>query len=305
MTAPVSFISPLSITSSMITSSTAVKKLAGEAEWSATGDYVVGTVVFRTTLGRRFENQIPGVNATPPEDDQDRWYDLGATDKTTMFDSEVSTESIASDILTVVFRPGAFNAMFLAGIRDGATLEITAREAPGGPVYFNHFESLEDSEPADYYEYYYSGFKPKTDFLVTDLHPFASCEVTISIANPGGAVGCGMACLGDLVSVGGPALRGVTVEPKSYARITTDDRGKTRVKKGKAARDLTASALVPREMADEVTEALEGVLGVPSVWLVTNSRTSRTLRSFGLGKGKLTYDKVDYATLNLTVEGMI
>jgi hypothetical protein len=304
MTSPVSFISPLAITASMITSSTAVTHSATEAEWVASTNYTVGTVVYRTAVGRRFENQIAGVNSNVPEDDADRWYDLGATDKTTMFDSEVSTQSIADGTLTTVFRPGAFNSMFL-GALDGTSLAVTVKDAPGGSVVYSYSGSLEDSQPDDYYEYFFSPYKPVTDFFVTGLSPFANCEVTISVSAPGRIAKCGMASLGDLVTVGGPALKGVSVEPKSYARITTDARGKTSIKKGKAARDLVISALVPEDETDAVIDALTQVLGVPCAWIGTDLTRMRSMRSFGLGTGKLTYDKVKHATLSLTVQGMI
>lgn len=303
MTTPVSFISPLTISASMITSSTAVTKLAGELDWNAATNYTVGTVVFRPTLGRRFENQIPGVNSTPPEDDSARWYDLGATSSMSMFDSEVSTQSMCAETLTAVFRPGAFNAMYLAV--EGRSLAITIKDAPGGTNTYTYSGSLEDSQPDDYYEHFFSPFKAKTDFLVTDLTPYASCEVTITVSNTGGVARCGMASLGDLVSLGGSALSGVTVEPKSYARIVTDERGKTSIKKGKAARDMAITAWVPREETDSVVDALTQVMGVPCVWIGTDMNSYRALRTFGLGNGKFTYDKVNYATLNLTVQGMI
>lgn len=304
MTTPVSFISPLTITSSMITSSTAVTHSTTEASWVSGTTYSVGTVVFVSSVGHRFECQVAGSSTISPENDLDRWYDLGATDQATMFDSEVSTQSIADGTLITVFRPGAFDALYLAAL-DGTSLAVTIKDAPGGVVVYSYSGTLEGSAPDDYYEYFFSPFKPQTEFFVTGLTPYALCEVTISVSNPGGIARCGMTSLGALTSLGGPALSGVTVEPKSYARITTDDRGKTSIKKGKAARDLSVSALVPLADADDVVDALTAVMGVPCAWIATDLTNMRTLRTFGLGNGKLTYDKTSHATLSLTVQGMI
>lgn len=305
MTAPVSFIKPLTITAGMITSSTAVPRSVTEPDWNSATAYTAGQVVFRPALGRRFECILSGpASSAAPEDDQTRWYDLGATDKTTMFDNEVSTPTIADGTLTIVFQPGAFNAMHLLGL-DGTSMTLTIKDSPGGVELVDEVISLEDSQPADWYEYFFEPFRPKTEYLVTGLDPYASCEVTISISNPGGIAKCGMASFGDLVSVGGPALSGVQVEPKSYARITTDERGKTSIKKGKAAKDLSAQALVPEDDGDAVVDALTSVLGVPCTWILTDSANKRSMRAFGLGSGKLTYGTSRYATLNLTVQGMI
>lgn len=304
MTSPVSFIKPLTITAGMITSSTAVARSSTEPDWNSTTAYTAGKVVYRPALGRRFECLVSGLaSTTPPEDDQVRWYDLGATDKTTMFDSEVSTPTIADGTLTQVFQPGAFNSAHLLGL-DGTLMVFTVKVAPDGATVKTETVPLEDSQPADYFEYFFDPFKPKTEYLVTGLEPYASCEVTISISNPGGIAKCGMASLGDLISVGGPALSGVGVEPKSYARITTDERGKTSIKKGKAAKDLSAQALVPLDQADAVVDSLTSVLGVPCTWILTDSKNMRSMRAFGLGSGKLTYGSSN-ATLNLTVQGMI
>lgn len=107
MTAPVSFIKPLTITAGMITSSTAVARSVTEPDWNAATAYTAGKVVFRPDpIGRRFEKLTNGpASSVPPEDDQVNWYDLGATDKTTMFDSEVSTPTIADGTLIQVFQP--------------------------------------------------------------------------------------------------------------------------------------------------------------------------------------------------------
>lgn len=301
---PVSYIKPLVIKPSMITSSTAVPKLAGEVEWNADVTYVLGQVVIRTELGgRRFENRIAGKNANKPEDDRDRWYDLGSTDQNTMFDSKDGRQSIAPNVLTVVLRPGAHNAMFLAGL-DGAELDIVWKEYPGGPEYHTYSGSLEDSQPDDYYDYYFSPYSPQTDFLITDLAPYASCEVTISVRNPGSVARCAIASIGDLTAVGGPALSGVSVDVSGSARVTADERGLASVVAGKLACDLSAQAIVPSDMARGVVRAAREVQNIPCPWLITDQRLREELRSFGLGSIKLTYGS-NRITASIDVQGTI
>lgn len=304
MTFPVSYIKPLVIKESMITSSTAVTKLAAEQEWAATTNYALGTIVTRAEVGgRRFENLIPGTNANKPEDDRKRWYEHGLTDKTTMFDSTNSRQSIAPGTLTVVLRPGAFNAFYLAGL-DGQSLSITVKDAPGGAVVYSYTGSLEDSAPDDYYDYFFAPYVPQTDFLVTNLMPYAACEVTISVANAGSVARCAIASFGDLVAVGGPALSGVTVDIQGSARIVSDERGQTGIVRGKLACDLTASALVTPEMARGVVRSLRAVQNTPCPWLITDQKLREEMRSFGLGAGKLTYHS-NRITLDLDVQGTI
>lgn len=303
MTAILSFISPLSITTGMVVSSTAVSHTSGELEWNATTFWAKGAVVFRTSLGRRYENLIAGIDSGPPEDSADRWDDLGITDKMTMFDGEVGTQSIADGTLTTVFRPGAFNALFLAGL-EGTHLDVTVRDYVSGTVLLSYSGSLEGSQPDDYYEWCFAPFRQQTDFIATDIEPYGRSEVTVSIANPGGVAKCGIASLGDLKAIG-PSLSGLTVEPKSYARVTTDSRGKTSIRKGKSARDMSISALVPLADADSVIDALTTVLGVPCVVIASNSVQMQAARVFGLPNGKLTYPGGQFANLSMNVQGMI
>jgi hypothetical protein len=220
-----------------------------------------------------------------------------------MFDSTNARQSIAPGTLTVVFRPGAFNAMYLAGL-EGTSLSITVKEAPGGATIYTYTGSLEDSQPDDYWDYFFAPFVPQTDFLVTDLAPYAACEVTISVSNPGGVGRCAIASLGDLTVVGGPALSGVTVELESSARVSADDRGQTEVRLGKLACDLTAKAIVPSDIARSVVRALRSVQNTPCAWLLTDQKLREELRSFGLGAGRLTYfsNRID---LDLDIQGTI
>lgn len=303
MTAPVGFISPLTMDASKITSSTAVVRLASELDWNATSTYQVGTVVFRPVIGRRFENQIPGVNSSPPEDDQARWYDLGATDSMAMFDGEVSTQSIAPEALTVVFRPGPFNAIYIAGIR-GQSIAITVKDAPGGAEIYSYSGSLEKSEPPDYYEHFFTNPRPRTDFVATGLTPFANSEATISINAPSGVAGCGIASLGDLVSLVGPPESGARMKTKSYSTYEADSRGKSTIKKGRKARDLTINITVPLDMADTLADSLDDVLDVPCAVLGSDSGTMRALRTFGLLDYELTFLAIE-AKFNLSAKGSI
>ncbi|WP_288379841.1 hypothetical protein [uncultured Massilia sp.] len=301
---PVSYIKPLVIKPSMITSSTAVKKLAGEAEWVAATAYALGQVVTRADLGgRRFENLIAGQNTNKPEDDRDRWYDLGLTDQNTMFDGKDGRQSIAPNALTVVLRPGAHNALFLAGL-DGTALDIVWKEYPGGPQYHSYSGTLEDTQPDDYYDYYFAPYSPQTDFLITDVTPYASCEVTITISNPGSVARCAIASIGDLTAVGGPALSGVSVDVSGSARVTADDRGMASVVAGKLACDLSAQAIVPDDMARGVVRSIRAVQNIPCPWLITDQRLREELRSFGLGAVKLTYTS-NQIRASIDVQGTI
>lgn len=301
MTAPACFISPLVITAATITSSTAVTKLPGELDWVATGDYALGQVVFRPALGRRFENLKPGVNSSPPEDALDRWYDLGATSKTSMFDDSPASQSIAPGTLTQVFRPGAFNAIYLAGL-EGQSLSVIVKDQPGGTVVYEYTGSLEKSEVSDWWEYFFSPLRPRTDFMATEITPYASCEVTIKVVNTGGVARCGIASIGDLVSLVGIAESGARVKARTLSRIDSDSRGRPTKEPGRNARDLAFTVTVPLDMAETIADAVDAVMDVSCPVMATDIDSLRVARTFGLIGYDLTLRSVD-AVFNFSVQG--
>jgi hypothetical protein len=85
----------------------------------------------------------------------------------------------------------------------------------------------------------------------------------------------------------------------------TDSRGKTSVRKGKSARDMSISALIALEDADNVVDLISTVLGVPCVVIASDSQQMQSARVFGLPTGKVTYPGGQFANLSMTVQGMI
>lgn len=302
---PVTFISPIDITPVMVASSNAVTSLPGEAPWAATTNYARGTVATRTfgDIIRRYENQMPGVNSNNPEDDQDRWYDLGSTDKMSMFDNLAHTQSIAPEALTVVLRPGAFDSFYLANI-DARTLRVLVKDAPGGATVFDQTFSLDDSAPADYYEYFFSPFRPQTDFIIGDLVPYANSEVTLTASNPGGVARIGVASFGSMVSLMGAPESGSQVKVKNYTRTTTDSRGVTDYKRGRKARDLSFTITVPIEQASNIADSMDAISDTPCAVIGGDLDYLRALRTFGLLNYELQYRSID-AVFNLNVQGTI
>ena len=305
MSASLSVIVPIAITDANLVSSTVAE--ADFDTWVVGTSYALGA---RVVLGHRIYESMRASNlGKDPRLDINRasptpwWQDVAPTNRYAMFDNEVSTQTTAMSSMTVVLRPGAFSAVFLAGL-DAEQLEITIRESSGGTVIYHHIDGLEGSAPADYLEYYYDRFKPATDFIVTGLDPFSASEITITLSRTSGVVRCGVLTVGDLRPLGRTQY-GATAEPRSYSYIKTDEFGKTTIKKRKSAKDMTASAVLDLAEANSVLEILMETMGVPCVWIGTDIPEYAGLRTFGLGTGKVTFDIFNRANLSLTVQGLI
>ena len=296
---------PIQINDSNLTSSTVPE--ADYPAWSAVPTYPVGE---RTTRAHRiYESARDGNTNHDPTVDANRappapwWLDIGPTNRYAMFDGEISTQTEADTSVTVVLHPGPFNAIFLAGL-DAEDLAITVRDSPGGAVTESVSTPLEASAPPDYWEHFYDPYKPQTDYMLTGIDPYHDAELEVTVSRSSGLVKIGILVVGDNAPLG-LTLKGATAEPRSFNYIKTDDFGRTTIKKRKNARDMTAIANVDIAEANSVLEKLTAVMGIPVVLSGTNLPQYSGLRGFGLVNGRLVYDKVDSATLNVTLQGLI
>lgn len=293
----------VTLTDAMLTSSTAAEPGTGETVWAAATNYALGTRVYRAGTHRRYENLIAGVDAGLPEDTPLRWYDLGATNRWAMLDGDSSTQTVTASPATIVLAPGHINAISLRGT-EADTVAVTVKDAPAGTTLFSNTFTLESSAPDDYYEHFFEGFRPKYTVLVTGLEPYSAAEVTIVLTSSTGTVKCSVLQVGDLREYGDTLINPVA-KPKSYSRVKIDENGDNKIDRGKKARDMTASALVPIEDASYVLQSVTDLLDVPCLVICTETEDFDGLQAYGLLSGEMTYNSQTHVSLNLSVIGLV
>lgn len=311
MTTPISapkVLVPLTITDAMLTSSTVAEPYSGETAWVSAGTYIAGDIRIRTTTHRKYLALIDHTGITIlPEDDPTRWKDVGATNRWAMFDARRTTQTTATTAITVVVRPGFFNALdFL--LLDGAALELTVKDAPGGAVVFNETRSL-DGPYLDEYDWCWGPFRSQTKQLFSGLLPYPDAEVTITVsAGAGTPVGIGMCALGDLRSLilggWGGTQYGASADPISNSYIKTDDFGDTTIVKRASATNLNLSIILPKSDADYALACLQEVLDMPCAVIATEAEGYAGLNVIGLISGPVSYDGPSHATIKATVKGL-
>lgn len=309
MSNPPKVLVPIAITSVMLTSSTVAEPAASETAWVSAGTYAVGDLRIRTTTHRVYQCQTAHTGVTTlPENDATRWKDIGATLRWAMFDNASSTRSTATASLTVVFRPGFFNAIALYNLL-GSAITITVKDTPGGSVIYSHSAPLDGPYP-DWYEWLFAPYRQISKILLSDILPYAGAELTIAIT--GGAaetVGIGMVCVGDLLplisdSFGG-TQQGARVEPVDYSYIKTDEFGDTTIVRRRAATDMRISIVLPRADAETALAIVQDVRATPAAWIGTDAAGFEPLNVFGLGSGSLVYQSRDICNFEINVKGMV
>ena len=305
MSASLSVLKPISITDAMLISSTAPEN--DYAAHNSATTYALADRCISTITHRVYESGKAGNINHDPTDINNRvgvppwWIDVKPTNRYAMFDGSVSTQIAIASPLTVVLRPGFFNALYLGGV-DAENVAITIKDAPGGTVIYSYSGALENSAPGDYYEYFFSPFNPQADLLLNGTPPYNNSEITITLTKPSGAVKCGIAALGDLFPLGETKF-GAKARPKTYSYIKLNDYGDQEIKRRASSKDMSLTATCLLAEANTIIDVVTSLLDVPCVWAANDIAEYAGLRAYGLGSAEITYSNAVQCEISLNVQG--
>lgn len=307
MSDDLSILAPVAITDAMLISSSAAEN--EYAAYNPATTYVAGARCISAVTHRVYESALGGNVGKDPTNIANRagttiwWIDIGPTNRWSMFDGVVSTQTSIASTLTVVIRPGVFNAFYLGGI-DADTISYAIRDAPGGVVVSTYSGVLEGSAPDDYYEYFFDRFKPQADFTASAIPEYNAAELTLTLTKASGNVKVGILAIGDLRPLGKTQF-GVKAKPKTFSYIKVDEAGNNSIKKRKSSTDLSATAMLELSDANMVLGTLKSVLDVPCVVICSDRVVHEGLRCFGLVSGEVSYDHPTHCQLTVNVQGLI
>jgi len=299
---------PTPITTAMLTSSSITE--ADYTAWSAATTYAVGDRCISTVTHRIYESAAAGNLNHDPTLIANRtgtviyWVDIAPTNRWAMLDDVNNTQSDGTSPIVVVLTPGSINSLYLGNL-VATSFSVVVKDAPSANIVYNSGTIYLQEPIPDYYEYFFSPFKSLVNYLLTDLPPYTTSEITITITNISGNVKCGILSLGMINQLGRTVL-GATAKPKTYSYINTDSFGNTTIIRRKATTDMSASCTLDISEATFVLSLVQTVLDIPCVWVANDAcQLYNGLIVFGLGSAELTYTDTTKATLSLNVQGLI
>lgn len=256
-------IPPITITSALLTSSTAAEPGPGETAWNAATNYTVGQRAVRTTTHRVYEAVVAGVDSGLPENTPARWLDVGPTNRYAMFDLARNSATAAVGTLTVVIAPGKrCNAIALLGlVADHVDISMTV----GASTVYSYSEDLSTRTTTGWYEYFYGEFGSRPSVVRFDLPPYASAVITVTMTISTGNVQCGALCLGTAVDLGC-----VEINPRSdalnFSRIERDGFGNATLVPRRTVPKTTQTLLVEKGRVNKLVDVRTALNAVPAVW---------------------------------------
>ena len=292
-------VKPIVIDAAVLLSSTAAETYAA---YNPATTYALGERVTLVSTGRIYECvQAPSLGYAP--DANALWWAIaGPTNRTAMFDGEISTQTVQVSPLTVVLKPGYVNSLALFGL-EGASLDVTVRDGLAGPVVYSRTVSLDGTIIADWYQYFFEPSVQLGEVVLTDLPPYGAAHVTVSLTGPG-SVKCGSFVLGTFYALGGTQY-GASAGIIDYSRKDTSATGTTTFVRRRYSKRMSAPLMLQNAQLNKVQRVLADLRATPCAWIGTDTPGFEPLTIFGFYRD-FSID-VAYPTTslcNLEIEGL-
>ncbi len=296
-------IKPTTITDALFTSSTVPE--TDYTAWNAATSYVLGDRVIRTSTHRVYINLIPGVNATTPEvaclEATPRWLDYSPTNRWTMFDGQVSTETVLASPLVVTIQPGIVSDIALVNV---SAVTATVTMTYGGSTVYSASKNLDLSEITDWYEYFFLGFEMRNQVVFTNLPPYSGGVITVTLSS-GSSVSCGLLIAGNSYDIGQTQYE-PTIEIVDYSAKAVDEFGVTTFVPRKNASKAEFSLLLENTRLTATYNLVRSLTATPSLWIGSDDITMDLFTFYGWFSGFLVTVPYPHSSLcTLQIQGLI
>lgn len=296
-------IRPIPITSSKVLSSTATELYSA---WSGSTTYALGD---RVIYGENVYESLVASNLDKvPDTSANDWLDMGANNKMSMFDTQVNTQTTATESLTVVFRPGStFNAVAFLNV-VGSQITVTVKDSVDGNIVYTDTMSLDYSTDnvIDWYTYFFEDFDFLTEAFFQNIPPYSGGVVEVVITTgPGNPVAIGAVCVGSVIDLGDTQY-GLGYGIRDYSIKETDEFGMTRFVERNFSKKMSPKLLLANTRLNYVTKTLQNLRAVPTVYIGVDDSKFQSTVIFGFLKDwNIEISYPNHSLISLEVDGLI
>lgn len=254
-----------------------------------------GTRIYESVVASNVGNQ-PDITPT-------KWLDYSPDNKHAMFDTQVSTQSTKSGNLVTVLAPGAnFDSLAMIGL-SGSSVNIKVQDGVGGTEVYNTTTSLDDTTIIDLYTYFFEPYDLTTEVILTDIPPYSSGVITMTIVSSGTSA-IGAMIPGTTYTIGGTQY-GANIGIRDYSVKTTDIYGTTTFVQRAFSKRMDATVFVESSALTFNYKLLTDLRAVPAVWIGSDSNELKPLIVFGYYRDfNITIQYPTYSLCTLSIEGL-
>lgn len=268
-------ISPIQITSGMITSTNATETYStynSGTTYALAARVVYGNFIYESLVASNIGNQ-PDISPT-------KWLEIGPSNKWAMFDNKVDTQTIRTTPLTVQVTPAIIvNSLSLLNI-DAVTVTVDITDGPAGPNVYSKTIDLDDTTILDWYMYFFEPYDFRTDVVLTDLPPYSASVITVSLTKTTGTTAVGNMLLGNVVPLG-LTQYGASAGIRDYSVKETDEFGNTAFVVRAFSKRMQAQVFLDNSSLNYVVKTLTNLRAVPAVWIGSEDTQLQPLIVYG------------------------
>lgn len=293
-------IKPVTYESSMLVSTNAAN---ADAEYAAGTSYSIGNRV--THLETIYESLVNANLGNTPSTSPTQWVEIGPSNKRAMFDMQVSTQTTRATPLTVTVAPGTHtNSLALLNM-NGTSVSITVTDGPGGPTVYSRTIGLVEDFAVDWYMYFFEPTALRGDVVLTDIPPYPSGRITVSLSAGSGSVGIGSMLFGTFYALGGTEY-GAGAGIRDYSVKETDEFGVTTFVQRAFSKRMEAQIFVENNRLTFMSRILSELRATPSVWIGSDDSRFSPLVMFGFYRDfNIDIAYPEHSLCRLEIEGLI
>lgn len=290
---------PLTFRNADLVSSTAVETVAL---------YVAGTTYAQDVFVRYGERVYQSLQASntghQPDTSPTWWQDFGPSNKTAMFDTQVSTKTEGTSPLVVVVQPLQFiNSLAFIGM-VGSSINVRITDGAAGPEIYNVTKSLDGTVITDWFMYFYEPFDTLDVVTFLDIPVYLNSYITVTITGSG-TVSCAVMLYGSTYELGGTQY-GATSGIRDYSVKETDDFGNTTFVRRAYSNRMEAQIFMDNSTIRANKKLLTDLRAIPALWIGVDDPTYEPLSVYGFYRDfNIDISYPSFSMCSLEIEGLI
>jgi hypothetical protein len=298
-------VKPIQFAPSMMVSTTALEPTPA---WVSGTSYAKGATVTHadpvTGNVRRWESLINSNTVEPSSANATSWLDIGPCNKCAMFDSMISTQTVAVSPLVVVIEPGDVisSIAFLNLIGESIRVEMITDDG----VIYDETQNLQGAIIADWWDYYFAKDEQIFQAIFNNLPLYYQSQIRITLTGPTGSnVAIGHAPFGTSQEIGSLEM-GATSGIIDYSRKETDEFGVTDFVRRDFADEFTGQVFVDNTQLNRIKRLLRELRATPCLWIGTeDSKYAETLVVYGwYREHRIAIAYPEHSLIDLEIEGL-
>ena len=295
-------IRPITITPAKVLSSTATEVYS---EWSNATTYNIGDrVVYVDNIYESLKaNNLNKIPKDTPTD----WLLVGATNKMSMFDTQVMSQTTATETLSVSFAPGStFNTVAFLNLK-GNTISVKVRDKVGGSVVYSASQELANNSDMviDWYAYFFADFDFRSEAVFLEIPPYPSGVVEVEISSGDRqVVAIGSTSVGSVIDLGDTQY-GLNYGIRDYSVKETNEFGNTKFAVRAYSKRMSPVLMTANTRLNYVTKTLENLRATPTVFIGTDDPKFPTTIYGFLKDWNLEISYPNHSMISIEVDGLI